>query len=95
MLNMLQTMQKNQDASEQWKINILEQQRKDMEMRLEQQREDMDQTMEQQRKNMITNSERSMQTITNQVLLVMQKVFLGMGGVFIIALLQLQTPTSS
>jgi hypothetical protein len=48
MLNMLQTMQKNHEASEQWKINILEQQRKDMEMHLEQQWEDMDQTMEQQ-----------------------------------------------
>jgi hypothetical protein len=53
---MMMTMQKNQEASEQRNITMLEQQKKDMKMRMEQQRKDMDQSMEQQRKNLITIS---------------------------------------
>jgi hypothetical protein len=59
-LNMLQTMQKNQETREQRNITMLEQQRKDIEMRLKQQQKDMEQRIEQQRKDMITISERSM-----------------------------------
>jgi hypothetical protein len=47
MLNMLQKMQKNQEASNKRNIDMLEQHRLDMEMQMEQQRKDMDIRMEQ------------------------------------------------
>jgi hypothetical protein len=46
MLNMLQKMQENQEASNKRNFNMLEQHRLDTEMRLEQQRKDMDMRME-------------------------------------------------
>jgi hypothetical protein len=52
MLNMLQKMQKNQEASNKRNIDILEQHRLEMELQMEQQRKDMDIHMEQQRKDM-------------------------------------------
>jgi hypothetical protein len=49
MLNMLQSMQKNQEASNKRNINMLEQQWLDMEVQMEQQRKDMDMRIEHQR----------------------------------------------
>jgi hypothetical protein len=69
MLNMLQKMQENQEASNKRNIDMLKQHRLDMEMRMEQQQKDMDICMEQQRMDLI-----------NQVPFIVYNAFLGMGG---------------
>ena len=54
MLGMLQKMQESQEASNKRNLDMLEQHRLDMEMRLEQQHKDMDICIEQQQKDMVT-----------------------------------------
>jgi hypothetical protein len=66
-------------------MDILAQHRKDMEMQMEQQQKDMNQRIEQQQLDMSTFNERSLQTIINQVPLIIQNVYSSMIGVFNIA----------
>jgi hypothetical protein len=95
MLNMLQKMQENQEASNKRNMDMLEQHRLDTEMRIEQQRKDMDIRMDQQRKDMAIMHEKSVQTIMNQVPVIVHNALLGVGGVMNVAPLQLKGPSSS
>jgi hypothetical protein len=52
---------------------------------LEQQRKDMDIRMEQQRKDMVTMHDKTVQNVINQVPLIVHNAFLGMGGVMNVA----------
>jgi hypothetical protein len=95
MLNMLQKMQENQEASNKRNMDMLEQHRLDIEMRMEQQRKDMDIHMDQQRKDMAIMHEKSVQTMMNQVPIIVHNALLGVGGVMNVAPLQLKGPSSS
>jgi hypothetical protein len=55
----------------------------------------MDQRMEQQWQDMISFSEKSMQTVINQVPLVVQSIFSSMGRIYNVQPLQLQAPLTS
>jgi hypothetical protein len=95
MLNMLQKMQENQKASNKINMDMLEQHRLDTEMRMEQQQKDMDIRMDQQRKDMAIMHEKSVQTMMNQVPVIVHNALLGVGGVMNVAPLQLKGPSSS
>ena len=90
MLNMLQKMQKNQEANNKRYINMLEQHRLDMKVQMEQKQKDMDMHMEQQRKDMAIMHEKSMVSMMNQVPLIIYNVFSGMEGVMNVVPLQLK-----
>jgi hypothetical protein len=94
MLNMLQKMQENQEASNKRNMDMLEQHRLDTEMRMEQQRKDMDIRMDQQQKDMAIMHEKSVQTKMNQVPIIVHNALLGVGGVMNVAPLQLKGPSS-
>jgi hypothetical protein len=95
MLNMLQKRQENQEASNKRNVDMLEQHWLDTEMRMEQQRKDMDIRMDQQRKDMAIMHEKSVQTMMNQVPVIVHNALLGIGGVMNVAPLQLKGPSSS
>jgi hypothetical protein len=85
MLNMLQKMQENQEANNKRNMDMLEQHQLDTEMRMEQQRKDMDICMDQQRKDMAIMHEKSVQTMMNQVPVIVYNALLGIGGVMNVA----------
>jgi hypothetical protein len=95
MLNMLQKMQENQEASNRRNMDMLEQHQLDTEMRMEQQQKDMDIRMDQQRKDLAIMHEKSVQTMMNQVPVIVHNALLGVGGVMNIVPLQLKGPSSS
>jgi hypothetical protein len=95
MLNMLQKRQENQEASNKRNVDMLEQHWLDTKMRMEQQRKDMDIRMDQQRKDMAIMHEKSVQTMMNQVPVIVHNALLGIGGVMNVAPLQLKGPSSS
>jgi hypothetical protein len=62
---------------------------------MEQQRKDMDIHMDQQQKDMAIIHEKSVQTMMNQVPIIVHNALLGVGGIMNVAPLQLKGPSSS
>ena len=95
LMNFMKTTQGREEAKQKRSLDMLEQHRLEMEMRLEQQSKEMDLRMEQQRKDMVTIANKIVQNVINQVLLIVQYALLGIESVMNVVPLQLKGLASS
>ena len=95
MLNFMQQMKDSQEASDRRNDERMEHHRQETVTRLEEQRRDMAFHLEQQRLDMAAMTERTMQSMVNQVPFIVQNALLGLGAVMNVPPLQLKAPSSS
>ena len=93
-MNFMQQMQQNQEASNRQNMEYIERQRMAMETQLEQQRLDMLMRLEQQRLDMAAIAEKTAQNMVNSVPLIEQNALMGLGSALNVAPLQLKGPAS-